>query len=67
MKCELTVSSWKIAIPVVIGTVIVLMRDIIYESFVTFSQRRHIIGIRKRRKSMDRARRRDRLRLPRSS
>ncbi|KAI3343279.1 hypothetical protein F4824DRAFT_485058 [Ustulina deusta] len=58
---------WKIAIPVVIGTVIVLMRDIIYESFVTFSQRRHIIGIRKRRKSMDRARRRDRLRLPRSS
>ncbi|KAI1423550.1 hypothetical protein F5Y12DRAFT_785921 [Xylaria sp. FL1777] len=58
---------WEIAIPVVIGTVIVLMRDIIYESFVTFSQRRHIVGIRKRKKSMDRAKRRDRLRLPMKS
>ncbi|KAI0424437.1 hypothetical protein F5Y09DRAFT_324361 [Xylaria sp. FL1042] len=58
---------WKIAIPVAIGTVIVLMRDIIYESFVTFFQRRHIIGIRKRKKSMDRARRRGRLQSPKSS
>ncbi|KAI1306570.1 hypothetical protein F5Y03DRAFT_384059 [Xylaria venustula] len=58
---------WKIAAPVVLGTVVVLMRDIIYESFVTFFQRRHIVGIRKRRKSMDKARRRDRLQLIRRS
>ncbi|KAI0512724.1 hypothetical protein F5B22DRAFT_637541 [Xylaria bambusicola] len=58
---------WQIAIPVVIGTVIVLMRDIIYESFVTFFQRRRIVGIRKRKKSLDRARRRNRLQFPRTS
>ncbi|KAI1348330.1 hypothetical protein F5Y01DRAFT_317911 [Xylaria sp. FL0043] len=58
---------WQIAIPVAVGTVIVLMRDIIYESFVTFFQRRHIIGIRKRKKSMDKARRRGRLQSPGSS
>ncbi|KAI0976337.1 hypothetical protein F4678DRAFT_469315 [Xylaria arbuscula] len=58
---------WKIAAPVVLGTVVVLMRDIIYESFVIFFQRRHIVGIRKRRKSMDKARRQDRLRLVRRS
>ncbi|KAI0417022.1 hypothetical protein F5X98DRAFT_341923 [Xylaria grammica] len=57
---------WKIAIPVVVGTVIVLMRDIIYDSCVTFFQRRHIVGIRKRKKSME-ARRRDRLQFPRKS
>ncbi|KAI0541802.1 hypothetical protein GGR58DRAFT_455001 [Xylaria digitata] len=58
---------WKIAIPVVVGTLIILMRDIIYESCVTFYQRRRIIGIRKRKKSIDRARRRGRLQFPRRS
>ncbi|KAI1201242.1 hypothetical protein F5X97DRAFT_290859 [Nemania serpens] len=61
---------WKIAIPVVIGTIIILMRDIIYESLVTFFQRRHILGIRRKKKQrIDRARRQsmDRSRLPRRS
>ncbi|RYC55755.1 hypothetical protein CHU98_g10446 [Xylaria longipes] len=53
---------WKIATPVVVGTIVVLMRDVIYESFVTFFQRRHILGARKRKKkSIDRARKRERL------
>ncbi|KAI0400338.1 hypothetical protein F4802DRAFT_497456 [Xylaria palmicola] len=62
---------WKIAIPTVAITVLLLMRDIIYESLVTFFQRRHILDIRRRRRrsGVDRGRRgrdrgRDRLRLP---
>ncbi|KAI1114615.1 hypothetical protein F5Y14DRAFT_413957 [Nemania sp. NC0429] len=61
---------WKIAIPVVVGTVVVLMRDIIYESLVTFFQRRHILDIRRKKKErIDRARRQsmDGSRLPRRS
>ncbi|KAI1359724.1 hypothetical protein F5Y08DRAFT_318911 [Xylaria arbuscula] len=52
---------WKIAVPVVAGTIVILMRDIIYDSVMTFFQRRRIVGIRKRKKSLDRERRRNRL------
>ncbi|KAI0010194.1 hypothetical protein F4779DRAFT_578486 [Xylariaceae sp. FL0662B] len=49
---------WSIAIPVAIVTMLVFMRETIYEWFVRFSQRRHIFGIRKRRKEkMAKARR----------
>ncbi|KAI1749186.1 hypothetical protein F4782DRAFT_514264 [Xylaria castorea] len=59
---------WKIAAPVVVGTLVILMRDILYESFVTFFQRRRILGIRKRKmKRIDNARKRERSRYPRDS
>ncbi|KAI3320388.1 hypothetical protein HD806DRAFT_506200 [Xylariaceae sp. AK1471] len=59
---------WKIAIPVAVATVIVLMRDIIYDSLVRFFQRRHILDIRRRKKErITRARREDRLRFSRGS
>ncbi|KAI0455269.1 hypothetical protein F5B21DRAFT_210980 [Xylaria acuta] len=59
---------WKIATPVVVGTIAILMRDIIYESFVTFFQRRHILGARKRKKKrIDRARKQERLQFPKNS
>ncbi|KAI1085436.1 hypothetical protein F5B20DRAFT_518333 [Whalleya microplaca] len=41
---------WYIAIPVAIVTMLVLMREMIYEWFVRFFQRRHILGVRKKRK-----------------
>ncbi|KAI0180545.1 hypothetical protein GGR52DRAFT_531789 [Hypoxylon sp. FL1284] len=41
---------WSIAVPVAIVTYLVVMRDAIYEHLVRFFQRRHIVGIRKRRK-----------------
>ncbi|KAI1410539.1 hypothetical protein F5Y13DRAFT_181239 [Hypoxylon sp. FL1857] len=50
---------WYIAIPVAIATVLVILRETIYESLVRFFQRRHIIGIRrKREKKMAEAKRR---------
>ncbi|KAI1172940.1 hypothetical protein F4777DRAFT_559680 [Nemania sp. FL0916] len=59
---------WTIAIPVVFGTIVLLMRDVIYESIITFSQRRHILDIRrKKRERLKRARKLDRSRLPRGS
>ncbi|KAI0554315.1 hypothetical protein F4679DRAFT_527916 [Xylaria curta] len=59
---------WKIAAPVVFGTVLILMRDILYESFVTFFQRRRILSIRKRKKRrIDSARKRERSRYPKDS
>ncbi|KAI0183015.1 magnesium and cobalt transporter cora [Xylaria flabelliformis] len=59
---------WKIAAPVVFGTVLILMRDIIYDSFVTFFQRRRILSIRKRKKRrIDNARKRERSRYPKDS
>ncbi|KAI1435155.1 hypothetical protein GGR50DRAFT_658744 [Xylaria sp. CBS 124048] len=49
---------WRIAAPVVFSTIVILMRDIIYEYIVRFTQRRHILDIRKRKtQRMDRARR----------
>ncbi|KAI0481250.1 hypothetical protein GGR56DRAFT_311810 [Xylariaceae sp. FL0804] len=42
---------WKIAIPVAVVTIIALMRDMIWDWGVTFMQRRHILGARKRRKA----------------
>ncbi|KAJ2977687.1 hypothetical protein NUW58_g7734 [Xylaria curta] len=59
---------WQIALPVVFSTVLILMRDIIYESFVTFFQRRRILDVRKKRKKkIDRRRKEDRLRFSKSS
>ncbi|KAI2637283.1 hypothetical protein GGS21DRAFT_510841 [Xylaria nigripes] len=56
---------WRIAAPVVLGTILILMRDIIYEYLVRLTQRRHILDIRKRKtQRMDRARREARLRSP---
>ncbi|KAI1150555.1 hypothetical protein F4825DRAFT_425960 [Nemania diffusa] len=55
---------WQIAVPVVVGTVILLMRDIISESLSMFTQRRYIIGVRKKKKRrIDRARNKDRSQL----
>ncbi|GAP88845.1 putative family metal ion protein [Rosellinia necatrix] len=65
-----TTYFWKIATPVVVGTIIILMREILYESLVTFFQRRHILGLRKRKKRrIDNARKKDKdkLRLSRES
>ncbi len=39
--------SWKIAGPVVFGTIIILMRDIIYESVTSLMQRRHVLTLRR--------------------
>ncbi|KAI0103861.1 hypothetical protein GGR51DRAFT_523703 [Nemania sp. FL0031] len=59
---------WKIAIPVVLGTVILLMRDIISESLSTFYQRRYILGVRrKKRERTMRNRKQDRSRLAKAS
>ncbi|KAI1758613.1 hypothetical protein GGR53DRAFT_516508 [Hypoxylon sp. FL1150] len=41
---------WYIAVPVAVVTYLVVMREAIYEHLVRFFQRRHILGIRKRRK-----------------
>lgn len=41
--------SWYIAIPVAIVTVLVVMRQMIWEWVMRFIQRRHILGIRKKR------------------
>lgn len=46
----LTSCSWYIAVPVALVTYLVVMREAIYEHLVRFFQRRHILGIRKRRK-----------------
>ncbi|KAI0199875.1 hypothetical protein F4808DRAFT_430658 [Astrocystis sublimbata] len=54
---------WMIAVPVAIGTVALLMREVIYSSFITFFQRRHILGARKRKKRIDTARKRERRHL----
>ncbi|KAI4861896.1 hypothetical protein F4820DRAFT_432173 [Hypoxylon rubiginosum] len=40
---------WYIAVPVALVTYLVVMREAIYEHLVRFFQRRHILGIRKRR------------------
>ncbi|KAI1122530.1 hypothetical protein F5Y10DRAFT_253841 [Nemania abortiva] len=59
---------WQIAVPVVVGTVILLMRDIISESLSTFYQRRYILGVRrKKRERINRARKQDRSRLAKAS
>ncbi|KAI1497783.1 hypothetical protein F5X99DRAFT_395795 [Biscogniauxia marginata] len=42
---------WKIAIPVAIVTIIGLMREMIIDWFVRTYQRRHILGIRKKRRA----------------
>ncbi|KAI1827421.1 hypothetical protein F4861DRAFT_363669 [Xylaria intraflava] len=56
---------WRIAAPVVFGTIVILMRDLIYDYILRFSQRRHILDIR-RRKTQDKARRQEKLRSSRA-
>ncbi|CAJ2506769.1 Uu.00g079550.m01.CDS01 [Anthostomella pinea] len=56
---------WKIAIPLAVFTIAVLMREVMYDSFVRFFQRRHIVGVRKKRNK--RMKRSQRDRRPRSS
>lgn len=51
---------WQIATPVVVGTVLLLMWETISDSFLTFFQRRHIVGLRKKKRRYDNSRRRDR-------
>ncbi|KAI1143639.1 hypothetical protein F5Y05DRAFT_401037 [Hypoxylon sp. FL0543] len=51
---------WYIAIPVAIATILVILRETIYETLVRFFQRRHIIGIRKKRVKMAQAKSRRR-------
>ncbi|KAH9899003.1 hypothetical protein F4778DRAFT_741885 [Xylariomycetidae sp. FL2044] len=49
---------WKIAIPVAVVTILMFMREMIVDWVSRFFQRRHIIGIRKRRKEkIEKARR----------
>ncbi|KAI1810367.1 hypothetical protein GGS20DRAFT_579931 [Poronia punctata] len=59
---------WRIAAPTAIVTIIVLMREALYDGFVRFFQRKHILEIRKKkRQRIDRARQQDRRRFSRKS
>ncbi|KAI8626103.1 hypothetical protein F5Y19DRAFT_232812 [Xylariaceae sp. FL1651] len=54
---------WIIAVPVAVATILILMRDLIYDSLVRFFQRRHVLDIRRRKKErVTRAKREQRIR-----
>jgi hypothetical protein len=52
--------SWTIAIPVSIATILILMREFIYEELTRFYQRRKILTSRRRRKARHHEQRRRR-------